>query len=426
MLLWSGQTLSEVGSSIAQLAIPLAAVVLLNASALQIGILSAMTMLPHLLVSLPAGAIVDRKAKRKLMIWCDLGRMVLVGSIPFVTIPGLGLHVTLAHLFVVALLSGILTVFFDVAYNSYPPLLLDKKDLFDGNAKIGTTAALAQFAGPPIGGALVGLIGAARAITFDAFSYGVSALSLSLIHKPEPKREPRADGRKARHEIAEGLGFVLKHPIIRKLVACGATTNLFSSIFTAMSIVFLVRILHVKPGYIGLVWSVSAVGGIVGGTLAGRLSKRFGVARMIWMAPLVLGLPIFLQPAAQPGWGVLLYMVGYFFFGLHGVIFNVAQRSYRQAITPPELLGRMNASIRFIAWGTLPIGATLGGVLGSQLGVRETIWIGVAGTWLSGFWVFFSPLRKMRDIDSHEVFSSEDSNGESVESESESANVPTR
>jgi MFS family permease len=140
--------------------------------------------------------------------------------------------------------------------------------------------------------------------------------------------------------------------------------------------------------------------------VAGPLTKRFGVARVIWGAPLLLGLPVLLQPLAQPGWGVLFYAASYFSYSLFGVVFNVANRSYRAAITPPELLGRMNASLRFIVWGTAPIGAAVGGVLGSQIGVRETIAIGVAGVWLSGFWVYFSPLRRMRDIDSHAVFTS--------------------
>lgn len=400
MLLWSGQTISDVGSAVTQLAIPLAAIVLVKATTLQIGILSAMATLPFLLVSLPAGAIVDRREKHRLMMRCDIGRMLLVGSIPLVTIPGLGLHLTYVHLLVVALLHGILTVFFDVSYQSYLPVVLDREELIDGNSKLGTTGSFAQFAGPSVGGALIALLGTARAITTDAFSYGLSALSLSLIRKQEPPPEPRPEGRKLRHEIAEGLGFVLRHRVLRKVIAATATSNFFSSISTAMSMVFLIRVLHVKPGYVGLIWSLTAVGGMIGGMTTGRLSRRFGSARLIWIAPLFLGLPVLLQPLAQPGWGVALYAVSYFFFSFYAVVYNVAAISFRQAVTPPELLGRMTASFRFIVWGTLPLGAALGGVLGAQLGVRQTVCIGVGGIWLSGFWVFFSPLRRMRDIPS--------------------------
>lgn len=417
LLLWIGQTVSEVGSAVTMLAIPFAAIVLLNASTLQVGILSAVGTLPFLLVSLPAGAIVDRTARHKLMMWCDLGRMLLIGSIPFVVIPGVGLHLTFVHLLVVALLNGILAVFFDVAYMSYLPVLVKKDELIDANSKISTTAQVSHLAGPSIGGALIGLLGAARALTVDAISYGVSALSLFLIRAQEPTPETRAEGRKMRHEIAEGLEFVFKHAILRKLIASIATVNFASAISMAMSVVFLVRVLDVSPGLIGLIWSVTAVGGVVGAVLAGRLTKRFGVARTMWTAPLVLGFPMLLQPLAQPGWGVLFYVAGYFSFSLYAVVFNVAQRSYCQAITPPDLLGRMNASMRFVVWGTLPAGAALGGVLGSQLGVRETIWIGVVGIWLSGFWLYFSPLRNMRDVEAHQIFASTDADSQSTEAE---------
>jgi MFS family permease len=397
ILLWSGQTVSEFGSSVSQLAIPLAAVVLLKATTLQIGILSAMVTLPFLVFSLPAGAIIDRKVKHKLMMRCDIGRMLLVGSIPMVTIPGFGLHLTYVHLLVVAVLSGILTVFFDVSYQSYLPVLLDKDELIDGNGKLGTTGSIAQFAGPSAGGVLIGLLGVARAIAIDAFSYGVSALSLALIRKPEPAPQPRAEGRKLRHEIAEGLSFVVKHPILRMILATAATANFASSISTAMSMIFLVRVLHVNPGYVGLIWSLAAVGSTIGGVLVRYLSERVGSARIIWLAPLVFGFPVLLQPLAQPGWGVVLYVVSYFFFSVYGIVFNVAAISYRQAVTPPELLGRVTASFRFIVWGMLPIGAAIGGVVGSEWGVRQSIWIGVIGIWLSGVWLVFSPLRKMRD-----------------------------
>jgi predicted MFS family arabinose efflux permease len=208
-----------------------------------------------------------------------------------------------------------------------------------------------------------------------------------------------------RDEIKEGLSFVVRHPILRKVVACTGTANLFISMGFALEMVYLIRVLHVKPGYVGLVFSPAAIGGMVGGLVAGPLAKRIGSARIIWFSPMVLGLPQFLVPLAQPGWGVLLYAGGLFFLMTAGVVYNVAQVSYRQAITPPELLGRMNASVRFIVWGTMPIGVALGGVLGSAIGVRETLWVSVIGAWCAGLWVFFSPLRRMRDVDIHEVYS---------------------
>ncbi len=411
MLLWAGQSISEVGSSISFLALSLVAVNLLNASPFEIGLLAMSATLPYLLVSLHAGVIVDRRAKRQIMIACDVGRFLFIGSIPLVTIPGLGLHLTYIHLLAVSFLAGILTVFFDVSYQSYLPTLLRQEELVEGNGKLGTTQSFAHFAGPAIGGALVGLVGAARAITVDAISYVVSAASLLLIRNPEPVSEPRVEGPGMRHEIAEGLNFVIRHPILRKIIACTATSNLFSAMGFALEVIFLIRILQASPSVVGVVFSASALGGIIGGLVAGRLSKSIGSARIIWFSIIVLGLPTFMIPLAQPGLGIVLYVTGRFFFVAMAVVYNVAQISYRQLITPPEMLGRMNASARFITWGAAPIGAALGGVLGSTIGIRPTLWVAMTGVWAAGLWVLCSPLRKMRDIQIHESGMLKDSVG---------------
>jgi MFS family permease len=205
-----------------------------------------------------------------------------------------------------------------------------------------------------------------------------------------------------KREIADGFGFVVRHPILRNVVCCLGTFNFFGAMIGAVEIVFLVRDLHVTPAGVGLVFSVSAVGGMLGGLAAGRLSKAIGSARLIWVSALVFGLPTFALPLATPGWGVLLFGVGTFFFLHRGVVFNIAQITYRQAITPTELLGRVTASVRFITGGWMPVGAVVGGVLGSTIGVRETLWVAVGGCWCAGLWVFFSPLRKMRDFDAAE------------------------
>ncbi|NUP54130.1 MAG: MFS transporter [Catenulispora sp.] len=396
LLLWGGQAVSEVGSAITVLAVPLAAVVLLDSSTFQVGLLTAMSTLPFLLVALPAGALVDRAAKHRLMMWCDLGRLLLLGSVPLATLPGL--HLTYWHLLLVALLTGVLTVFFDVAYQSYLPVLLDREDLVDGNGKLGTTAAFAQFAGPSLGGLLVGALGAARSLIADAATYAFSAASLFLIKTPEPPPHPGHRERRIRDDIKEGLHFVVRHPILRRIVGCTGTANLFNSMMLAVEIPFMVRVLHLEPRGVGLVLTLGAVGGIVGGVIAAPLARRFGSARIIWLSQLVLGVPAFLAPLATPGWGVLLYAAGLAFYGMVAVVYNVAQVSYRQVITPHALLGRMNASVRFIVWGTMPLGALLGGVLGTWLGLRAVVLIAVAGSYAAVLWVLFSPLRGMRDV----------------------------
>lgn len=393
MLLWSGQTVSEMGSAVTQLALPLTAVVVLRASTFQVGLLMSAATAAFALIALPAGAIVDRRAKKSLMIWCDAARMVIIGSVPLAAALGV---LTMGQLYAVALTAGVCTVFFDVSYQSYLPVLVKAEHLMDGNGKLGATQAFAQVTGPGLGGGLVGLVGAAGAMTADAISYLVSVLTLAAIKNKEQPRPRTAAG--LRKEIGEGLTFVLRHPILRKIVACTGTANLFGGMATALEIVFLIRILHVRPAGTGLLIAVASLGGVVGGVLSVRLGRAIGSARIIWVSMLVFGLPQLLVPLAEPGWRVAAFVVGMTAFAFAAVLYNVAQLSYRQAICPPELLGRMNAAVRWVVWGTLPLGGLLGGTLGAALGVRATLWIAFAGSWAAGFWVFFSPLRRMRDM----------------------------
>ena len=395
LLLWSGQSVSEIGSAVTQLALPLTAVVVLHASTFQVGLLTAASTLAFALIALPAGALVDRWAKRRLMIWCDAARLVIIGSVPVAAALG---ALTLGQLYAVAVTAGVATVFFDVAYQSYMPAVVDREHLVEGNGKLGATQAFAQVTGPGLGGALVGLIGAARALAADAISYAVSVASLLAIDAteeapPEPAARPGL-----RTEIAEGLSFVLRHPVLRKIVACTGTANLFGTMGIALQIVFLVRVLGVRPADTGLLIAVASLGGVAGGVLTGRLSRWIGSARIIWFSWLVLSFPQLLIPLAEPGWRIAAFPVGMAFVTFAGVVYNVAQLSYRQSICPPRLLGRMNAAVRWVVWGTIPLGGVLGGALGSLVGVRPTLWIACAGSWAGGWWVFFSPLRHQRSF----------------------------
>ena len=395
MLLWGGQTVSDVGSAVTMLALPLLAVAVLKATTFEVSLISILTSLAFLLISLPAGVIVDQLRKHGLMMWCDVARFALLGSIP---LAGVLWHVTLWQIYVVATLAGILSVFFDVSYQSYVPVLLDGEQLVDANGKLGSTNAFAGLVGPSLGGALVGFLGAAKAVTADAGSFAVSAVSLFLIRTPEPKPERRAEHVTFRAAMNEGLSFVVKHPILRKIVACTGTSNFFSSGVGAVDIVFLVRVLHASPTVVGALFSLAAIGGVIGGLLAGRLGRWIGSARIIWVSTLVPTPLFLLMPLAQPGWGVLLFAVGMFAQYFLAVVYNTAQVSYRQRICPPQLLGRMNASVRWIVWGTMPLGALFGGAFGTWVGVRQTVAICAVGGMGAGLWVFFSPLRHMRDV----------------------------
>jgi predicted MFS family arabinose efflux permease len=394
MLLWSGQTVSEMGAAVTLLALPLTAVVVLRASTFQVGLLTSASTLAFALIALPAGAIVDRRPKRWLMIWCDAARALIIGSVPLAAAFGV---LTMGQLYAVAISAGVCTVFFDVSYQSYLPGLISKEALADGNGKIGATQSFAQVAGPGLGGGLVGLFGAAGAMTANAISYVVSVVSLLAIRTRE-EPPPPAPRQTLRAEIFEGLTFVVRDPILRSIAACTGTANLFGAIAAAVQIIFLVRVLHVRPADTGLLIAVGSLGGVAGGVLSGRLTAFLGSARVIWFSMLVLGLPQLITPLAEPGWRVALFPAGFAAFSFSAVVYNVAQVSYRQAICPPRLLGRMNAAVRWVVWGTLPLGGVLGGAFGTLLGVRPTLWIAFAGSWAAGWWVFFSPLRRMRDI----------------------------
>jgi MFS family permease len=403
MSLWIGQSVSEVGSSVTMVALPLAAIVLLHASAFQVGLLSAAGTASFLLVALPAGLVVDRVAKRWLMLSCDVARMLIIGSVAVAAAFGV---LTMAQLFVVALLAGLATVFFDVAYQSYVPSLIERDQLHEGNGKLGASQAFAGVVGPSLGGALFSLF-KAGAMSVDSVSYAASTISLLLIRAREPKRLVTASANAAepqrgrlRQEVFAGLRFVLSHRVLRKIAACTGTANLFGAMSGALEILFLVRVVHIKPTEIGLLFGIGSLGGILGGVLSGRLSKWIGTARIIWFSMLVFGAIPIVLPLTAAGPRLVFFPIASAGLGFTALVYNIAQLSYRQLITPPELLGRMNAAIRWIVWGTLPLGGLIGGVLGSAsvLGIRPTLWLSVVGSWAAGFWVLFSPLRQMRDI----------------------------
>ncbi|GAA4561453.1 MFS transporter [Planotetraspora kaengkrachanensis] len=397
MLLWGGQTVSEMGSQISVLALPLVAVVVLDASAFQVGLLSAAQTCAYLLVALPAGAIVDRVAKRRLMIGCDLALCLVIGSVPLAYAFD---ALTLAQLYTVALVSSVFSVFFSVAYQSYLPVLLDRDQLMDGNGRLAASQSVAQIAGPSVGAGLVTLIGAAGAMVADALSFALSAGSLTTIRTREPRR-PRAEaGRRPtlRSQIGAGLAYVAHDPILRNSVAFNGTANFFVIIVETLGPLFLIRTLQLRPGLVGLLLALGAVGGVAGGVAARFLARKVGSARIAWIAMTVLSLPGLLIPLAGHGWWVLLFGFGWISWTFASTVAGISLTSYRQAACPPDMLGRVSAAARWINWGTLPLGGLAGGALATTLGVRTTLWIAVVGGCCAGLWLFFSPLRGMRDI----------------------------
>ena len=394
-LLWGGETVSQLGSQVSLLAIPLLAVRTLHATTFQMGLLTAASTAAFLIVGLPAGVWVDRIRRRRVMIGADLGRVVALGSVPVAYAAGL---LTLGQLFVVTLVAGVLTVFFDVAYQSYLPSLVGREHLVEGNAKLTGSEQAATVAGPSIAGGLVQAVGSAAAVAVDAASFLASAVAIAAIRAPEAKPDvPEGGHAKLVHDIGEGLRFVFSHVLLRAIAATTATANLFSGIAAAVEIVFLVREVHASPGQIGLIFSVGGVGGVLGALAAGRIADRFGGARATIIG-IALNAGALMIPLTTPGIGLLFFAAGMFVVGFAVVIYNVNQVSFRQRLCPDRLLGRMNATMRFVVWGVLPIGALVGGIFGTAFGLRPTLWIGVLGEALSGLWLVFSPMRTMRDF----------------------------
>ncbi|WP_214406530.1 MFS transporter [Pseudonocardia lacus] len=387
--LWTAETVSHVGTTIGQLAVPLLAATALGATPWGMGLLTAATTAAFLLVGLPAGALLDRVRKRPVMIAADLARCALFGSVPLAWWLD---ALTFGHLLVVALLGGVATVFFDVAYQSVLPAVVGREGLVEGNTKLESTRAAAHAAGPAMGGGLVQLVGAAGAVLLDALSFLVSAAALALMRGRE--EVAARSGRTLRAEIGEGLRYVLGHRLLRAITACTGTANLFGGALMAVQVLYLATGLDLPAAAVGLVLSAAGVAGVAGALTAGWWIRRLGQARVVVGALLVTGPPLLLVAAGDP----VLFAVGLAAESYGAVLYNVAQVSFRQAICPDRLLGRMNASIRFLVWGTIPVGGLLGGALGELLGLRGALLVAAVGTMLAPLWLLLSPLRGLRDL----------------------------
>ena len=394
--LWTAESVSQLGSQVSVLALPLLAIKTLDASTFAVGALTAVEFAPFLIVGLPAGVIVDRRRRRPVLMIGDLGRAIALFSIPVAWWLGV---LTLAQLFVVVFVTGVLTVFFDVAYQSYLPAIVDRDQLGDGNAKLEMSRGGAQIAGPGLAGGLVQTVGAPVAVVVDAVSFVLSATAVLFIRRTEPPVEASEGARSAmRADIGEGLRFVLGHPALRAIAGCTATSNYFGSMLTAVVLVYLVRVLDYSAGLIGLIFVFANVGFLVAAATARRVERRLRLGRTIWMGILVgqvggLGVAFSPRHHAFP-WivaGMLLLSAG-------GTIYNISQVSYRQAITPNQMLGRMNATMRFMVWGTMPLGSLTGGLLGTVLGLRPTLMVAGVGGMLSVLWVLVAPVRTLEAV----------------------------
>ncbi|HEX8112505.1 MAG TPA: MFS transporter, partial [Kofleriaceae bacterium] len=370
--LWSAQSISLLGTQITTLALPLTAILLLHATPVQVGLLASMQYLPFLLVTLPAGAIVDRRRRLPVLIATDLGRAVLLAAIPLAVWLG---HLELWLLYPVAFGVGVLSVFFDVAHQSYLPSIVDGEQLVEGNTKLQLSYSGAQLAGPGLGGVLVQLLTAPIAIAVDVTSYLGSAVLLGWIRRREPAPPADAGGADLAgiaRDIRGGLHFVWRHPLIRPIALATGTANFFYlfGMTGAVLALYAVRELGLSPALLGIVLASGNVGAILGSLAADRVLARFRFGRVMLVGSVASAFAIALMALATPGTAVVMLPAAVMLGELGVTIYDISQISLRQAATPSALQGRMNATVRFINWGPIPIGAFIGGVIGEALGLR--------------------------------------------------------
>ncbi|WP_276606010.1 MFS transporter [Brevibacterium sp. S22] len=394
MKLWAGDTVSVFGSELVLFALPLIAVQVLHADAFEMGVLATLESAAFLLISLPAGAWVDRLPKKLVIVSGDIIRAAVLLTIPLAWALD---ALSMVQLYCVAAAVGIASVFFDIANQSYLPELVDGDAISDGNGKLQASQQTAGVAGPTLASGLVTAIGAPLTIGITSICMGLSSILVGLIrHRESPRPAESRAGFVA--EIREGLGFVLGHPLLRRITACTGLTNFASSGIFALLVLFALTTLGLHQVELGIIMSVASIGGILGALTAAWVQRILGEGTSIAVCALIGGLSFFGVPLATVLPSLPTLLIGWFLATWAIVVYNIAQVSFRQRLCPKPLLGRMNASIRFLVWGPMPLGAFLAGVLGDWLGVTMTMWILAACALLGSLPVLAPRLLRMRQL----------------------------
>lgn len=395
--LWTGQTISEVGSQVSQFAIPWLAAVDLHASPIAFSLLGVLGFLPFVLFALPAGVWVDRLRRRPILIAGDGARAVLLALIPILWAAGV---LQIWQLLVLEFVIGVFTVFFDVAYQSYLPALIEREHLVDGNSKLQLTVSIAQVGGPALSGALVTAITAPYAILADAVSFLIS--SMFMIRMKHRENLPRQDAAEPRPrmwpQVKEGLAWVVHNRNLRSIAGCTGTSNFCSSMMFAILILYMVRVLDLSAFAAAAVLSVGSAGSVVGALFANRLGQRLGIGNGIVLTAVIFSFAGLAYPLAPRSFPLPVLMAGTMLFGFGAIAYNILQVSYRQAITPERLQGRMNAAMRWIVWGTIPLGTLMGGVIAQATALHTALWVGALLGTPTFLWVLLSPLRSVKEM----------------------------
>lgn len=395
MHLWLGQTLSLVGAQFGGLAIPLVAILVLHATAPQVGLIAGISGLPWLLIGLFVGVGVDRVRRRPILILADLGRALVTAWVPIAALLGI---LRIEQLYVIAFIGGTLSVFFETAYQSYLPTLVDRGALVEGNSKLAATESITTVAGPSIAGLVIQFVSAPAAVAIDACSYLASALSLRSIRQPEPP--PNPSPQRPIPALTEGMRFLWDHLIIRAFALSNATFMLFFTALQAVLLVYYTANLGLSAAIIGVTYTAGNIGALVGAFTARRVGAHFttgptiigsSALRALGLAavPLTLVLP---RAIVIPTLiiGLLLHAFGWSLWGVH-------QGTTRQLLAPDRIRGRMNGSFLFIVRGTTALGGFLGAALAAAFGVRPTIIITAAGALLGTVWLLIPSMVKLRE-----------------------------
>ncbi len=396
--LWTGQTISVFGDEVNRIAIPLVAVLILGADAAEMGSLTAAGLLPHLLLSLMTGVWLDRiRRRRRLMIWADIGRAALIASVPIAHVLG---WLTIAQLYVVGFLVGALTVVFDVSWSTVFVSVVRRERFVEAQSLLHGSRSLAYVSGPSIGGLLVQVIGAPLALAADAVSFLGSAAFLGRIRSPEPPIEPEEGT--LRERLMAGLAFVFRDPIVRPTLLSAATINLFNLAFTALVILYATTELGVSPGVLGLALGSGAVGGVIGATIASRVGRRIGLGPAYALGCVLFPVPLILIPIADATMPMPLILAllfaSEFGAGFGVMILDINVGAVLTARYPDQIRSRATGAFRFVNYGVRPVGAFLGGVLGTALGVRGALFVTAIAASLGVLWLIGSHLLRLRDL----------------------------
>lgn len=395
--LWAAQSISQIGDQITYLALPLVAVLTLDASAAQMGLLTAAELMPHLLFSLMAGVWIERRQnRRRLMIVADIVRAGLLVSVPLAAAFDL---LTFPQLYVVGFVAGSCAVLFDISWATLFVSVVPRRDVVEANSKLNLSRALSFVTGPSAAGFLVQALTAPVTLLVDAFSFIGSALFLGRIRAPEPPVEE--DGRESvLQSLRSGLRFVFGDELIRPELLCTATINLFNFVFHAIFILYATKELGVSPGVLGLALGAGAVGGILGALVAVRLERLIGIGPAFTLGCVLFPLPLVLVPLATGPELAIAFMLGAaeFFSAVGVMILDVTGGSLMLLRTPDRLRSRMSGTYRFVNYGVRPLGALVGGGLGTAIGLQTTLWIGVIGALGGVVWLVFSPIPRLRAV----------------------------